>query len=44
MKGGRPALRYAKAILNVAVETGKESELNENMQLIATTIYESADL
>jgi F-type H+-transporting ATPase subunit delta len=44
MKGARPALRYAKAILNLAKETGKESELNENMQLIADTISESSDL
>ncbi len=44
MKGGRPALRYAKAILNLARETGKESELNENMQLIAATISENDDL
>ncbi len=44
MKGGRPALRYAKAILNIARETGKESELNENMQLIAATISENNNL
>lgn len=44
MKETRSALRYARAILNLAKETGKESEVNENMQFIAATISESADL
>ena len=44
MKGARPALRYAKAILNLAVQTGKDAEVNENMKLIAETIAESNDL
>ncbi len=44
MKETRSALRYAKAILNLAKEAGKESELNDNMLLIATTISENDDL
>ena len=44
MKGARPALRYAKAILNLAKETGKEAAVNSDMQLIAATVVESHDL
>lgn len=44
MKGARPALRYAKAILNLAKETGNETLVNENMKLIVDTIAESSDL
>ncbi|SOU85874.1 ATP synthase F1 subunit delta [Tenacibaculum dicentrarchi] len=44
MKGSRPALRYAKAILNLAKETNKDSLVNDNMKLIASTIAESSDL
>ncbi len=44
MKGTRAALRYAKAILNLAKENGKETEVNENMQLIAATISENSEL
>ena len=44
MKGARPALRYAKAILNLAKETGNETLVNDNMKLIVDTIAESADL
>ncbi|WP_369048806.1 ATP synthase F1 subunit delta [Tenacibaculum sp. UWU-22] len=44
MKGTRAALRYAKAILNLAKEQGLESEVNNDMQLIAATISNSTDL
>lgn len=44
MKGGRPALRYARAILNLAKETGVETQVNADMQLIAATIAENEDL
>lgn len=44
MKEAKPALRYAKAILNLAKETGNESLVNDNMKLIVSTIAESADL
>jgi F-type H+-transporting ATPase subunit delta len=44
MKDARPALRYAKAILNLAKETKVETEVNADMQLIATTISENPDL
>jgi len=44
MKGGRPALRYAKALLTLAKENGAEVVVNDNMLLIASTISESEDL
>ncbi len=44
MKEGRPALRYAKAILNLAKEQGVDSEVNDNMKLISETIAGSDDL
>ncbi|MEZ7993421.1 MAG: ATP synthase F1 subunit delta [Flavobacteriaceae bacterium] len=44
MKDARPALRYAKAILNLAKETSAETEVNADMQLIAATISENLDL
>ena len=44
MKGTRAALRYAKAVLNLAKETGKEVEVNNSMLLIAQTISESKEL
>ncbi len=44
MKGARPALRYAKAILNLAKESGKEAVVNSDMQLITATVVESHDL
>ncbi|CAM1334272.1 ATP synthase F1 subunit delta [Tenacibaculum aestuariivivum] len=44
MKASRPALRYAKAILNLAIENSKDSLVNENMKLIAKTIEGSEDL
>ena len=44
MKGARPALRYAKAILNLAKQTRVDTEVNSNMQLIITTISGNDDL
>lgn len=44
MRDARPALRYAKAILNLAKETKVETEVNADMQLIASTISENDDL
>jgi len=44
MKDARPALRYAKAILNLAKEQSVESEVHADMQLIASTISENLDL
>ena len=44
MKGARPALRYAKAILNLAIDSGKETEVHDNMKLIVDTITGSSDL
>lgn len=44
MKDARPALRYAKAILNLAKDTKAETEVNADMQLIASTISENHDL
>ncbi|MBA6156237.1 ATP synthase F1 subunit delta [Tenacibaculum sp. S7007] len=44
MKGARPALRYAKAILNLAKEQGNETLVNDNMKLIVDTIAGSSDL
>lgn len=40
----RAALRYAKAILNFAVEQNKETQVNEEMLLMAKTIDQSKDL
>ncbi len=44
MKAARPALRYAKAILNLAVEFKQETAVNEHMKLIANTIADSDEL
>ena len=44
MKGARPALRYARAILNLAKESGIETEVNADMQFINATISENDDL
>lgn len=44
MKGTRAALRYAKAVLNLAKETQNEVEVNNSMLLISETISESKDL
>lgn len=44
MKGARAALRYAKAILNLAKENGVEETVNNDMKLIAETITENSEL
>jgi F-type H+-transporting ATPase subunit delta len=44
MKGSSPALRYARAILNLAKETGVEEAVNLDMQFIVNTIDENEDL
>lgn len=44
MKGTRAALRYAKALLNLAKEHGLHEEVNENMLLISNTIAQNKDL
>lgn len=44
MKDTRAALRYAKAILNLAKDSKEESKVNDDMLLIASTIAESDDL
>ena len=44
MKDARPALRYAKALLNLAKESKVESKVNADMQLIASTITNNNDL
>ncbi|CAM1338988.1 ATP synthase F1 subunit delta [Tenacibaculum aestuarii] len=44
MKEARAALRYAKAVLNLAKGSGNETLVNDNMKLIVDTIAESADL
>lgn len=44
MKGTRPALRYAKAILDLGKKQGTDTEINDNMKMIVATISESSDL
>lgn len=44
MRETRAALRYAKAVLNLAIDLKKEDQVNDNMQLIAATIKDSKDL
>ena len=44
MKDARPALRYAKAILNLAKDNKIEAEVNHDMKLISETISSSDDL
>ncbi|WP_438972566.1 ATP synthase F1 subunit delta [Polaribacter sp.] len=43
MKNARAALRYAKAILNLAKDSNDESAVHEDMQLIAATIADSKE-
>lgn len=40
----RAAIRYAKAILETAVTSGKASQVNDDMKLIIATVDSSADL
>lgn len=44
MKGTRAALRYAKAVLNLAKDSKKETEINKDMLLIADTIKSNGEL
>jgi F-type H+-transporting ATPase subunit delta len=44
MSGTKAALRYAKAILNFAVEQHKEDDINNDMLLIVNTLEESKEL
>lgn len=44
MSGTRAALRYAKAILNFAVEQHREDQVNNDMLLIINTLDENKDL
>lgn len=44
MKDAKAALRYAKAILNLAVDQKMEDEVNKNMLHISETIDQSKDL
>ena len=44
MKDARPALRYAKALLNLAKESKVELKVIADMQLIASTITNNNDL
>lgn len=44
MKDSRAALRYAKAILNLAKDSKIESKVNDDMLLVASTIAENNDL
>ena len=44
MKEERSAIRYAKAILSFAQESGDQTRVNEDMQLIGATIAENLDL
>jgi len=43
-KQTRAAIRYAKAVLSLAIDQNKADEVNENMQLIASTLEEAKDL
>ena len=44
MRDSRAAIRYAKAVLNLALDTKKADKVNEDMQLIASTIDENKEL
>lgn len=44
MKNEKSALRYAKAILNLATSKNVDTEINQDMALIAQTIAENRDL
>jgi len=44
MKEARPALRYAKALLNLAKDNSIDSEVNDNLKLVVETIKGSDDL
>lgn len=44
MKGSRAAIRYAKAILEMAHGAGNAAQVNSDMVLIATTINDNKEL
>ena len=44
MAGTRAAIRYAKAILDIAASKGVASEVSADMTLIATTISANSEL
>lgn len=44
MTGSRAAVRYAKAILEMAQASGTATQVNEDMALIASTINENSEL
>jgi len=44
MSGTRAAIRYAKAILSLAIDQKSEETINNDMKLIAKTISENTDL
>ena len=44
MAGTRAAIRYAKAILDIAHDKGVATEVNNDMELIASTISGNAEL
>ncbi len=44
MSGTRAAIRYAKAVLSLAVDQKTEEAVNDDMKLIATTVSENTDL
>jgi F-type H+-transporting ATPase subunit delta len=43
MKNARAAIRYAKAILNLARDSKEETAVNNDMQFISTTISENEE-
>lgn len=44
MKGTRAAIRYAKAVLNLAIDTNSADKVNDDMQLISGTIEANKDV
>ena len=44
MRESKVALRYAKAVLNLSLDLKNASDVNDDMQLIASTIEESKEL
>ena len=44
MKDARAALRYARAVLNLAKDSKIEDAVHEDMLLIATTIQQNSEL
>lgn len=44
MTNQRAALRYAKAVLNLAISNSSETQVNDNMKSIASTIANSSEL